>query len=179
MAITKVTSEVLDLTDAYAFTGAVTGAGGGLVLQVIKSQTGAVSSGTTTMPRDDTIPQNTEGVALAALDTAITPTDTAHILRIDVTINFANSALGPFTVALFQDSTASALFAAPRYHTDTDVSNNLHFQHYMTAGTTSATTFKIRAGMLNAGTTYFNGRSAGRDYGGVAFSSMMVTEINV
>ena len=29
MAITKVTSEVLDLTDAYAFTGAVTGAGGG------------------------------------------------------------------------------------------------------------------------------------------------------
>ena len=34
MAITKINADAMDLTDAYAFTGTVTGAGGGKILQV-------------------------------------------------------------------------------------------------------------------------------------------------
>jgi len=42
----------------------------------------------------------------------------------------------------------------------------------MLAATTSSTTFKIRAGQHNAGTTTFNGY-----YGGVMLSSLMIEEI--
>jgi len=48
----------------------------------------------------------------------------------------------------------------------------------MTAGTTSATTFKFRVG-INSGTFTFNGYSGGRKLGGVAASSMTITEIAV
>ena len=43
----------------------------GQVLQVVNYQTGALASGTTTMPTDNTIPQNTEGTEFMTL--AITP----------------------------------------------------------------------------------------------------------
>jgi hypothetical protein len=48
--------------------------------------------------------------------------------------------------------------------------------HYMTAGTTSATTFKVRGG-VNAGTLTFNGEVGARLFGGVCASSITVTEI--
>ena len=46
-------------------------------------------------------------------------------------------------------------------------------------GTTSATTFKIRAGGNGAGTWTFNGQSGARRYGGVEASSITITEIAV
>ena len=49
--------------------------------------------------------------------------------------------------------------------------------YYMTAGTASATTFKVRLGMASAGTLTLNGISAGRKYGGVLISSLTITEI--
>ena len=52
------------------------------------------------------------------------------------------------------------------------------FTHYMTAGTTSATTFKVRAGADGAGTTTTNGGAGmGRFFGGVMASSITITEI--
>ena len=39
MAITKLQAEALNLADTYAFTGTVTGAGGGKVLQVVFGST--------------------------------------------------------------------------------------------------------------------------------------------
>jgi hypothetical protein len=51
-------------------------------------------------------------------------------------------------------------------------------RHRMTAGTTSATTLKFRAGCNNAGTLRMNADSSGnRRFGGVASSIMTVTEI--
>ena len=49
----------------------------------------------------------------------------------------------------------------------------------MTAGTGSSTTFKVRAGGQNAGTTTFNGNVSARKYGGVLLSSLTITEIQV
>ncbi len=47
----------------------------------------------------------------------------------------------------------------------------------MTAGTTSATTFRIRVGPESAGTVTFNGQGGVRMFGTAAKSYMSVTEI--
>lgn len=149
----------------------------GPVLQVVNSQTGAVATGTTTIPYDDTIPQNTEGDQY--LSQAITPKSATSKLRIDVTVCLAHSVSAAIlAAALFQDSTANALAAV----TSTQVSNVnqpqvLNFTYYMTAGTTSATTFKVRAGGSTAGTTTVNGSNSARVFGGVMASSITITEI--
>jgi len=151
----------------------------GAVVQVVNTQTGALATGTTTVPTDDTIPQNTEGDEYMTL--AITPTSATNKLRIDVSINVATSVSGghTLTAALFQDSTADALAAASM---DTELANKqrqITFTYYMTSGTTSSTTFKVRAGAGSAGTTTFNGGSGGRFMGGVMASSITITEIQV
>ena len=53
------------------------------------------------------------------------------------------------------------------------------FSHFMTAGTTSETTFKVRAGFNASGTTTFNGSGGARRLGGVFASSITITEIAV
>jgi hypothetical protein len=48
--------------------------------------------------------------------------------------------------------------------------------HFMNSGTTSATTFKFRAGGGVASTTYFNGLSGGQLFGGTFGSSITIKE---
>lgn len=149
---------------------------GGQVVQVVNTQTGAVATGTTTIPMDDTIPQNAEGDEYMTL--AITPTNAAHKLQIDVVINIANGTNARYQIAaLFQDTTADALAAVSHFSATGGEIVNLKFTHYITAGTTSATTFKVRAGGHAAGTTTFNGHTAARKFGGVYASSITITEI--
>lgn len=150
--------------------------GGGRVVQSVDTQTGAVATGTTTMPADDTIPQITEGTEFMTL--AITPTNASNILEIEVVANLAFSAGAPFmTAALFQDSTADALAATTQVLTGADEPKTYCFRHRMTAGTTSATTFRVRGGSPVAGTTTFNGAAGARLLGGVIASSITITEI--
>ena len=149
----------------------------GQVLQVVNYQTGALASGTTTMPTDDTIPQNTEGTEFMTL--AITPRSATSKLRIDVVLFASPSATEWVNVALFQDSTANALAATELFFTNINAAGPICFTHYMTSGTTSSTTFKVRAGMGSGGTTSFNGTSPGptRRFGGVNASSITITEV--
>ena len=146
----------------------------GSVVQVVRFSTGAVSTGTTLTPRDDTIPQNTEGDQLMSL--AITPLNAANKLLIEVVVNWSPSIDNSATFALFQDSTANAL-AATIDSLAATYTGRAVFSHYMTAGTTSATTFAVRGGQTAAGTLTFNGRSGGRLFGGVLISSITITEI--
>ena len=150
-------------------------AGSGKIAQVVNTQTGAVATGTTILPFDDTIPQNTEGDEYMTL--AITPTSATNKLRIDVVFFGTPSVSDWITAALFQDSTANALAAMPMFHGTATAGTPIVFTHYMTSGTTSATTFKVRAGKNGAGTTTFNGQSGGRIFGGVFASSITITEI--
>ena len=147
----------------------------GNVLQVVNFQTGAVATGTTVIPLDDTIPQITEGDEYMTL--GITPTSLSSRLLIEVVVNMAPSTASNAIIALFQDATASAL-AAVKLDSDTLASRIQGFNHYMTAGTTSATTFKVRVGLDRAGTTTFNGATT-RELGGVLASSITITEIAV
>ncbi len=149
-------------------------------VQTVNTQTGAVATGATTLPRDDTIPQNTEGDEYMTL--AITPTSATNKLKIEVTIYLSHS-LGSskhIQVALFQDSTANALAAVSEFLSGVaNASKTISFTHYMTAGTAIGTTFKVRAGCDVGGTTTFNGHTSGRMFGGIAASSITIREIKV
>ncbi len=155
------------------------GALGGAVdhlVQMVFTETGAQANGTTNIPFDDTIPQKTEGDQYMTL--TITPTNTASILIISMTailsVNLANR---PVAQALFQDTTAGALAAVCPMENSSLAATVYTWRHIMTAGTTSATTFKLRAGTSLAGqVTTFNGSNAARLHGGVLASSMMIEE---
>lgn len=154
------------------------GAGGGKVLQAVNVIDGAVATGTTAMVDDDTIPQNTEGDEYMTL--AITPTNSSNKLLIQVVHNGGLSVgTDTLVVGLFQDSTAGALAASHGYVPDSDrPTEPIVINYFMTAGTTSSTTFKVRAGGTT-GTHTFNGEAAARRYGGVLYSSITITEIEV
>lgn len=150
----------------------------GSVIQVVNTQTGAVATGTTVMPDDDIAPpQNTEGDEYMTL--AITPNHASNKLKIQVTAVLAVSTTVHIIAGLFQDSTANALAAWHIGNGVANVAGVYTFTHYMAAGTTSATTFKFRAGPASAATITFNGESGGRLLGGVMASSITITEIKV
>lgn len=145
------------------------------VVQVVNTQTGAVATGTTTVPLDDTIPQITEGNEY--MTQAVTPKSATNILVIEAVGHFANSAgADEFVMALFQDATADALAVDAQYMAATGRMFRFYIRYQMVAGTTSATTFRIRAGSNIAGTTTFNGEGGARRYGGVINSSITITE---
>ncbi len=144
------------------------------VQQIVATQTGAAATGTTLVPWDDTIPQIGEGDEY--MTRAITPKSATSQLLIEVTFNFSNSGADVITVALFQDATNNALKAVASAVLD---ETNVKFSHLMTSGTTSATTFKVRAGPNSGGTLTFNGNTGARKLGGVMASSIVITEIGV
>ena len=120
---------------------------------------------------------DTEGNEFMTL--TVTPTNSSNKLKIDVVASVTCSTNNQMTAALFQDSTAGALAAINFYNPTNDQSGILNFSHYMTAGTTSATTFKLRVGSNTSGTVTFNGQSGSRKLGGVCASSITITEIEV
>jgi len=144
------------------------------VIQVATFTTGAVATGTGTIPQDDTIPQITEGTEFMTL--AITPSSATNTLIINVVISMSANATNYSVAALFQDSTANAIASAMFYQSST-ASIMGCFSWKMTAGTTSSTTFRVRAGCAAASTTTFNGISAGRQLGGSMASSITIYEV--
>jgi len=148
------------------------------VVQVQRAQYSSVVSGSSTMPVDNTIPQITEGSAFMEL--AITPTNASNLLQIDVVFFASHSNNREVAYAIFQDSTANALAAVAEVGTSGKPSV-VTFSHQMVAGTTSATTLKVRAGPDSAThVIYLNGTSVGGGlFGGVAASSITITEIAV
>ncbi len=146
----------------------------GKVIQTVNTQTGTMATGSTLIPLDNTIPQNTEGDQYMTL--SITPTSAANKLRIEVVFQAAYSVLAWVMVPLFQDSTANALATGWSYLPAAGGGLTITYSHYMTAGTTSSTTFKVRAGGQTAGTLTFNGTGGGSYMGGTLASSITITE---
>lgn len=177
----KVTNDLIEdgaVTAAKLAANAVTNANvaAGAVVQVVNTQTGAMATGATTIPQDDTIPQIGEGNEYMTL--AITPKSATNKLKIDVVFNLTNSAaVFHMIAALFQDAVANALAVAVGTQSSAGYWGNIKFTHYMTAGTVSAITFRARASANVAGTTTFNGQTGARQFGGVFASSITITEI--
>lgn len=148
----------------------------GAVIQSVSSEYSAVATGTTVMPFDDTIPQNTEGDQFMSV--SITPKFANSKLIVFISAWHSHSAANAQAgVALFRDSTANAIACGEIYENTATAVNMVSFSKEVAAGSTAATTFKVRIGSQNAGTTTFNGQSGQRRYGGITISSIRVLEV--
>jgi hypothetical protein len=171
MSITKVNADDLDLTDAYAFTGAVSGAG--KILQVLYATSHEYITSTTLSAFDDSIMQIGEGVEV--LTRAITPASASNLLKIEF-FSCVGGTENYKTWGIFQDTTANALASGYNY---THYSNDISLSTVIVAGTTSATT--IRARVANtSGTVSVNGyATSGYPIGGdTPHTTLIVTEIS-
>ena len=155
----------------------------GKVLQVVNTQTGAVASATGTFPNDDTIPQITEGSQFLSL--AITPASTSNKLLVEVVAYLTNGTeASQLCCAIFNtdvhSSNAGAVGMAYPGGTGTLKPGPLFMQYYLTAPSTSATTFTLRVGSHQASTTYINAGigATTRKFGGAFMTEMTITEIS-
>lgn len=131
------------------------------------------NSGSTAMPLDDTIPQITEGQEYFTL--SFTPQSASSTLVIEVTLHVAAVGAGAneIVAGLFVDSTANAL-AAASFDSAGDL-GTIVLRHKVASGSTSARTYRVRAGRADANTLSVNGGST-RLLGGVLTSSIEVKE---
>lgn len=146
----------------------------GTLLQVQQNSTGAVATGTTATPIDNTIPQNTEGDQY--LSQAIIPTSAANLLRAEWALQAQSSADGHFATALYQDSGVNALAVTWSQNTASAIQKRHDGRWDFIAGTSSVTTLKVRGGAAS-GTATVNGSAGSRMFGGVLNSYLAVSEI--
>jgi hypothetical protein len=146
----------------------------GFVVQSVGFGYSATSTGSTVMPSDDTIPQQTEGDEYMSL--SITPKSATNILEIDISASFARGASGNLPAAIFRDSTADAIYATSLRQETGDHLQQLRLLKRVVAGSTSTTTFKLRAGPTS-GSIRFNGAAGTRLFGAIDKSTIVIREI--
>lgn len=146
----------------------------GIYVQGAKSIDGVLATGTTLIPNDDTIPQNTEGDQYYSV--SITPKSTTNVLEIIGFMQGTTTAANNLILALFQDSTADSI--GVNYGRVVASANPVQVivNTTIVAGTTSATTIKLRAGLQSAGTLTVNGEAGARKMGGLLRSGLIVRE---
>lgn len=154
----------------------------GSVVQVVYTDVfGTVSlpSGAA-IPGDNTIPQSTEGTEV--LSVSITPKKSTNYLLIEAHLTGCETSnVGDYIVAaLFRDSGADALAVGLVAGMGGGAASLTDGQCWVRlrvlAGSTSATTFKIRAGNNN-GQGYLNANHNLFTFGGKINSTLTVTEI--
>ena len=147
-------------------------------LQTVGVMDSAVATTTSTIASDDSIPQNTEGAEAFTL--AITPSHANNKLLIHAFCGCISSSENSrrLIIALFKDSVSDALAASyADFQASGTGEQGVDLTHFMTAGSTSTITFKLRFGANSTGTTTFNGSGGARLMGGVMASGMTITEI--
>jgi len=164
MSKTKVDSTGIDLSDNFAFTGTVSGAGGGKVAQVVY-QNFTTAFSTTSATYADT-----------GLTLAITPTASDSKLYIQASMNsIAHNGASFASFKMFEDSTELEEWYKAHGYSDNEISSvTLNVQR--DASSTSARTYKIQmANNPNTnGTLRLNNSAADSQS---AQSSMMITEV--
>lgn len=143
------------------------------------TSTTARSTTSTTIPADNTIPQNTEGTAYTDLDLTYTPLFSNSLLEITLNIPLAShSASGnSLRIAAFRDSGADAVYATFSQATS---STNAFFpiiaRFVVSAGSTSSTTFTWRWG-VGAGTGYIMSIVGTQYFSTANFATATIREI--
>lgn len=146
----------------------------GAVIQPLRTTSGALATGTTTVPVDDTIPQITEGDQY--FSQAITPSSLCNVIEMEAQGFFASGGGGMVVMSLFQDAIANALATVASSLVSTVTVSELRLSYAAIPGQTSPTTYRIRAGSSAAGTTTLNGSAGARLFGGAFNSFLSVTE---
>ena len=145
-------------------------------IQVARNFDGAVATGATTIPNDNTIPQITEGAQF--MSQAITPTSAANLLmaehdgiytvptNINIIAALFRSDLSPNASATTSEAVdaASAMLA-------------MHLSHWSLAAGTSSITFSIRVGTSGGSTVTFNGTAGSARFNGTSASALTIEEI--
>lgn len=148
----------------------------GQVVQSVRLVDGAVATGSTVIPFDDTIPQSSEGDQYMSL--ALTPQSALNLIEVRAVGFFASSIIDNWIAALFRDTGADAVRAmSSRSQAAGSPFAPANLEYRIVAGAVATTTFKLRAGPASAGTLTFNGSVAGRRLGGVFNSRMEIQEI--
>ena len=149
----------------------------GDILQSRTNTTGAVATGTTAGPNDDTILQITEGDQY--ISQALTPTNVINRLQITVQAFVAHAAVRDVVYGIFQDSTANAVAAGLIFLNAVNETQLITLAADIVAGTASSTTIKFRAGGSTGATLTFNGFASNRKQGGAMGSYIRVAEVFV
>ena len=156
----------------------------GSVVQVVYSELfGPVNlTSSNLIPADNTIPQSNEGVEI--LSATITPQKATNYLLVEAYVFGAEPAnTGDYiTCPLFRDSGTDAVavgvIASMGGGANSLTTGYAVIRYRVLAGSTAATTFKVRAGN-NSGASYINATHQNLNYGNKLLSSLTVTEIEV
>lgn len=135
----------------------------------------ALVTSTGTTPRDDTIPQVSEGGEV--LVGTFTPLSAASAIEVELNLMVGSltSNVG-LCAALFVDAGADAVAARWLHVPDASTPLNLSFRHRFASPGLSQITFALRLGATSS-SSYLNGGNAARVGGGAVRSSMFVTEL--
>ena len=145
------------------------------ILQRAYKSTTTNDSTALTVPDDNTIPQNGECKVGLTAD-AFTPTSATSKLRISYSAMISNSSASTTgMLLLFKDSDAGALKTSPALVGSGDPTT-ISGYYEMTAGTTSAITFKLYFGGIS-GTTYFLSDNGTVKWGGTVNAHILIEEI--
>lgn len=175
-ATAPTSGQVLTATSGTAATWQTPSGGGGKVAQVVVATTNTPATTTTIIPGDNTIPQNTEGAEF--ITASITPTNASSTLMIEFDAWGSASTSVGHVLAFFVDSDADAIFARIQSIIN---ANNAFFiggRLFITAGSTSARTYKVRFGPSNAATvTMLRTNAAASFFDSADTASFTITEI--
>lgn len=144
----------LNLTDNYAFTGTVSGAGGGKVLKVQHYESTTAISSSAAVPHDNTTPTSTEGVQI--MTASFTATSSSSDLYFFITVygNEDSNVGDRITYPLFDGTT----FIGMGYQDATNHGNGTNWNQTSiilkySPASTSAKTYTLR-GSVNGGSTF-------------------------
>lgn len=146
----------------------------GAVVQEVLQPFNDIATGTTIIPKDNTIPQSGEGTEFMTL--TYTPRSADSQLIIEVVVFASLSTADDLIAALFEDADTDAI-AAGAEDGNADTPRCIKFGATVPAGTDAARDYKVRIGGSAASTVSFNGASGARLFGAITKSYIKVTEI--
>jgi hypothetical protein len=173
----KITTTSPGLVTNAALAGSITADKfvAGMPVQMAITTYNSSDTTTTVMNDDDTAPTNTEGKEFMSI--TFTPKSATNVLVVKASGLFAPSASDTVNLALFAGSASNCFAASGIYQGNINGKFMIPVTGSMVAGTTSAMTFKFRAGPGTAGTTLtFNGQTGARRFGDVNKSFIEVIE---
>jgi hypothetical protein len=147
----------------------------GDIIQILRTSSSNATTGTNTIPADDSPPLNTEGFEV--MQRAITPISPINGLRIEAQVHCDHTAANAgINCVLFRTGNASSI--ATTFQTlSTTGALQLNASQFIQATTGASITTHCRVGSGTAGTVTFNGAGGSRFYGGTYNSYLQVSEI--
>ena len=181
MAITKIQAESMNLADTYAFTGTVSGAGGGKVGQVIQTVKKDTFSGSPSSFSD-----------ITGLSVSITPSATSSKILVTAQISYGGDNNTYGHVRILRDSTSICVGDAGEsnqtratFPTSTGSSPDQHkcynavLEHLDSPSSTSSLNYKLQLSVHGDPVVYINrpDQNGNEDYHGRYTSSITVVEV--